>query len=125
MEKTGKPAIGGILNIVAGGLNILGFFGIIVAIISLSYFELFPGFTTDFDVFPPDVALGFIQSVLWAVAIYLLVTGVVPIIGGIYALQRKRWGLALAGAIVAILGSTPLGIAATVLIASSKNEFST
>ncbi len=43
--------------------------------------------------------------------------------GGIFTLQRKRWGLALAGAIVAILPFSLLGMAAIVLIILSKNEF--
>jgi hypothetical protein len=46
-----------------------------------------------------------------------------PIIAGIYALQRKKWGLALAGSIVAIFGSSIMGVLATIFIALSKDEF--
>ena len=45
------------------------------------------------------------------------------IAGGILSLQRKKWGWALAGSIVAILPFSFLGIAATILVALSKNEF--
>jgi hypothetical protein len=49
--------------------------------------------------------------------------GILAIVGGIYALQRKIWGLALAGSIAAFFPSWILGIAAIVLTALSKNEF--
>jgi hypothetical protein len=51
------------------------------------------------------------------------------LIGGIYTLRRKIWGLALAGAIssilasIPLLGGIPLGKAATILVALSKDEF--
>jgi hypothetical protein len=50
------------------------------------------------------------------------VLGIVAIVGGISAIRRKRFGLALAGAICAIL-SGPLGILAVVFIALRKREF--
>ncbi len=56
-------------------------------------------------------------------AVFLLIVGILPIIGGIYALQRKKWGLALAGSIVAILGSSILGILATIFMVMAKDEF--
>ena len=56
-------------------------------------------------------------------AIFLAIVGILPLLGGIYALQRRKWGLGLAGSIAAIFGSTPLGIAATVLMALAKDEF--
>ncbi len=43
--------------------------------------------------------------------------------GGIFALQRRRWALALTGAIIAALPFSLLGIAAVVLLALSKDEF--
>jgi len=45
------------------------------------------------------------------------------LVGGIFSLQRKRWGLTLAGAIVAILPFSLLGIVAVILVVLSKNEF--
>jgi hypothetical protein len=51
--------------------------------------------------------------------------GILAIVGGISALQRRRWGLALAGAIAAMLPLFPLGIASVILIglAKSNGEF--
>jgi hypothetical protein len=33
----------------------------------------------------------------------LVVPGIMPIVGGIYALRRRRWGVALAGSIVTLI----------------------
>ena len=66
---------------------------------------------------------GIVQGVLIIMAVLLAIFSALPLIGGIYAVQRKNWGLALAGSIVAILSSTPLGIVSTVLVALAKNEF--
>jgi uncharacterized membrane protein HdeD (DUF308 family) len=55
--------------------------------------------------------------------IFLLAAGILAIVGGIYALKRKKWKLALAGSIAAFFGSSPLGVAAIIFTALSKNEF--
>jgi len=63
------------------------------------------------------------------VAIPLAILSILSLVGGIYAVQRRKWGLALAGSISAIfasiplLGGLPVGITATVLTALSKSEF--
>ncbi len=120
MKKTGRPIAGGVLNIVSGALNILGFVGVIIAIVVVT-----PAYWIASDGFGPVgvFEIGILTTILWIGAIILLIVGILPLIGGIYALQRKKWGLALAGSIAAIFGITPLGIAATVLIALSKDEF--
>lgn len=54
----------------------------------------------------------------------LPVLGVLAVVGGIHALQRKKWGWALTGSIAALLPICVLvGIAAIILTAQSKNEF--
>ncbi|MFC2018821.1 hypothetical protein ACFLU4_02540 [Chloroflexota bacterium] len=122
MEKTAKPTIAGILNIVAGAFNILGFLGVIIGILVLVPFSSScgPGPAPEFGRLLVASNVGVI---LWIGALFLLVTGILPIIGGIYALKRKRWGLALAGSIAAIVGSAALGITATVFTALGKDEF--
>jgi hypothetical protein len=61
-----------------------------------------------------------------------IVLGTVAIAGGIFAIRRKVWGLALAGAVCAIVPPHPwgsliwtpaLGILAVVLVVLSKSEF--
>jgi hypothetical protein len=56
----------------------------------------------------------------------LIILGIVAIVGGIYALRRRAWGMALAGAICALFlpyGGTVLGILAIIFVAISKQEF--
>jgi len=48
--------------------------------------------------------------------------GIIALVGGVYAIKRKMWGLALAGAICSLL-AFPLGIPAIILIARSRGEF--
>jgi len=54
-----------------------------------------------------------------------MILGAVAIVGGIFALRRRHWGLSLAGAICATLMpvSFLLGVAAIVFIAMSHEEF--
>jgi len=122
MEKTWKPVVAGILNIVAGALNIFGFFGVIIAMFFIPVsMNIGPGPAPEFGRW---LIPGVIESILLIAAIFLLVVGILPLIGGIYALHRKKWGLALAGSIIAILGTTTLfGIAATIFLALAKDEF--
>jgi hypothetical protein len=60
----------------------------------------------------------------------MVVCGVLAIVGGSYALKKKRFGLALAGAICSIFATATLcglgivlGITAVVLVAISKSKF--
>jgi len=53
------------------------------------------------------------------------ILGAVAIAGGIYALKRRVWGLAFAGAICAFLIPPPfvLGILAIIFVVMGKGEF--
>jgi hypothetical protein len=117
MEKTWLPTVAGILSIIAGGLSLLG-----TAIIGLGVSLFFSsGYYYGFDTrgIPSLTAL-------W-VAVFLpyFIISAIAIAGGVFALRRKLWGLALAGAICALFTgwAWALGIAAIVLVALSKHEF--
>jgi hypothetical protein len=57
------------------------------------------------------------------VTVLFLGTGIVAIIGGIFALQRRHWGVSLAGAICALMPpSTLLGILSVVFVSLSRDE---
>jgi len=110
MEKkqTAMPTIAGILLIVSGGFKLLGFFALLAASFFVALPSTFPG-------------VGWLV-VLLLFLLWMAIIGI-AIAGGISSLQRKRWNLALAGSIVSILPFSPLGIAATILVAISKNDF--
>lgn len=120
METTWKPIVAGILNIIVGVFNLIGMLLIIIVLVAIGSGVL--ALSTVINIMPMWLS-GILQGVLIISAILLAVFSALPLIGGIYAVQRKNWGLALAGSIVAILSSTPLGITSTVLVALAKNEF--
>ena len=79
MEKTWKPTAAGIICIIAG----------VICVVSSIIFASF--------------------AALWGAGLLiiapLVIVGIVPIVGGIYALRRRIWGLALAGSILTLIGT--------------------
>jgi len=52
-----------------------------------------------------------------------VVFGIVAIIGGYFALQKRNWAMTLIGAIIALLATWGLGVLAIIITAVSKGEF--
>jgi hypothetical protein len=109
--KTAMPVVAGILTLISGGLRLLAGLGLFIAGFFVSFF--------------PRMNYRFDHPVLFfsIAAIFLVVFGVLAIIGGIYTLQRKHWGWALTGAIFAFLPFNLLGLASIILAVLSKREF--
>ncbi len=107
MEKTWKPTTAGILSIVAGALSVI--IGIIIVVVG--------GTVAGLEAIPR------ISNIFGVIAIPIIILGIVAIVGGIYALRRKIWGLALAGTICALLPWWILGIPAIIFVIMGKNEF--
>ena len=101
-KKRILSTIAGIVEIVAGGFTVLT---AIVCLIAMFVAEGLPGWY----VFFPVAALVIISAL--------------AIVGGICALRRKHWALALTGAIVVIWPTVVLGIAAVVLNIMARDEF--
>jgi len=117
--KTWKATTAGILNIISGGLNGLGALGLIIAIIAVGSINIM-------RFLPPEDAsfiMPLVVPILIVALVVSIVTAVFPIIGGVYALQRRRWGWALAGSIIAIFRTSVLGILSTIFVAMAKDEF--
>jgi hypothetical protein len=107
-KKTWMPTTAGILDIIAGSL------GLIAALVFI--------FVGGLMRFMPDVPT-LIWPIFTALAVPFAIIGILAIVGGVYALRRKLWGLALAGSIAAFFPSWILGIAAIVFTILSKKEF--
>jgi hypothetical protein len=114
---TWKPMLAGILNITVGTVDLLSTLGLAIVIAVVGTPELFPAQ----DIYPMTVSA--LNAMLTALAVYLGIAGLIAITGGIFALQRKTWGLALAGSIAAALTGSVLGMASIVFLAISKDEF--
>ena len=108
MEKTWKPPTAGILSIIAGVFGLIG--AIVVGLIggTIGGLELIPG----------------VGMLLAAIEIPLIIIAIIAIVGGIYALKRRIWGLALAGTICSLLCIWLLGIPAIIFVILGKSEFS-
>jgi hypothetical protein len=117
--KTWKPTTAGILSIISGGLNGLMALGLIMAILVIDSINIM-------QFLPPEEA-PFIMPLIGPILIGVLVVSVAatvfPIIGGVFALQRRRWGWALAGSIIAIFRTFILGLLATIFVAMARDEF--
>ena len=117
MQKTWKPQISGILSIIGGVIALFGSLAMLIAILAV-------GITGNWA---RDWEFGWLPfnifSILWAIGIPMFVCGIVAITGGIYALQRKAWGMALAGSIAAFFPAWILGLGSVILIATARDEF--
>ena len=57
------------------------------------------------------------------IGIALIVISIVAIVGGVFALRVKNWGMALAGSICAVISGRLMGVVALILIAIAKKDF--
>ena len=106
METTWKPTTAGILTIIGGGFNLI--VGIILVAVGTAFLAPLTG--------------------IWSFGLFgtpLIVLGAVSVVGGIFAIQRKVWGLALAGAICALFPPpiAVLGILSIIFVSLGKVEF--
>jgi len=118
MKRTWKPQTAGILSIISGVVGLLGSFGILIAIAALNATGHWIG---EWNMYwePFNVI-----SILWTIEIPLFICGALALIGGIFAVQRKFWGVALAGSIAAFFSAWLLGLVSVILTSLSRDEFS-
>ena len=114
--KTWKATTAGVLEIVAGALHIVS--GVVTVMLGgavaggLNIAGL------------PRIAEAVPLPLITGIGIPLIILGIIALLGGISALRRKRWGLALAGGICALFPlQTLLGIPSLVFVALSHDEF--
>ena len=112
-ERTGLPIAGGALLLIAGILGLIMWGWVMAA--GAVLFGI-PGMPVDVSgIVTICGAIGIIFSIL-------------PLIGGIFAIQRKMWGLGVAGGVLGIfslgffIGSI-LALIGLILVAVSRREF--
>jgi hypothetical protein len=103
-RRTWKPKVGGILAIVAGVLTV---------IVGIAFV------TTGADL----AFLGFLLFAFAGLGLLAVLIGIVAVVGGICALRRRSWGLALAGSICALPAGLVLGVLAIIFVVKGKSEF--
>jgi len=113
--KTWKTRAAGILAIVAGAAGLSQW--VTIAAVEIPHWGWVP------------MGGGLIGAVATTVVALEIATGIIAVMGGVFALKRKRWRLALAGCICAFFSfflfflNAPLAIAAIVLVVLGKGEF--
>jgi uncharacterized membrane protein len=113
MDRSWMPKVAGILSIIAGSLSVIVIISAVIgAVVFMAFRE--PDIPVRMPIWPA-IAVG--------LGIPLLILDILAIVGGVFALKKKNWGLSLAGSIAAVFGSWLLGIAAIVFIALSRSEF--
>jgi hypothetical protein len=114
--------IGGVLSLVSGGLGFIG--ATILLIVSLAYQYADRTSTYYYDGYYSENALLLLTAIYIFFSVVGLVLGALAIVGGIFALKRRLWGLALTGSIASCLTFLPCGVPAVVFMAMAKPEFS-
>jgi len=133
MEKTWKPTTAGILTIIEGAIRIALGCGMIVGsrwILTLGGMDLSSWIEERAGIYGLGAAdiqamltqiIGISSIALLVIGIVLLTIGIIALVGGISAIKRRRWGLALAGSILALPGI--LAILAIIFVSMGKKEF--
>jgi putative membrane protein len=110
MKRTALPTVAGIINIIIGSINLLSIIGVGIAI-AIIWNQSWVDWTA--------------LTVLWIVFAVLLLFSLPSLIGGIYAVQRKNWAIALIGSIASFLTWSVIGLIPLILVILSKDEFGT
>jgi hypothetical protein len=114
-RKTWKTTTAGILAIVAGAAGLAQW--VTIAAVEIPYWGWSP------------MGGGLVGIIATVVVTVEIAVGIAAVMGGVFALIRKRWRLAFGGSICAIFSfflfflNVPLAIAATVLVVLGKGEF--
>jgi len=111
-----KATIAGVLDIVAGGTGLAG--ACVLAIVGLIGHGVL-------RTVPEEVpnALAFVPLAFFLpLAGFLLLLGLLAIAGGVAALRRGPWWLAVVGSAAALLTFIPLGIASLVFVVLAEEE---
>jgi hypothetical protein len=115
MRKTVMPATAGTLSILAGAANMLVAFLLFIGMLVIQG-------AIGFVAIPFWVPVN-VPVVLFLLSIPFIAAGALALVGGIYAVQRKKWGLALAGSVAAFFPCGIFGLVSVILLVLSGDEF--
>jgi hypothetical protein len=108
MENSWRSVTAGVLDIISGVGMLFVCFWLVVA----------GGITSVVGSVPP-----WVTGLLFALAIPLALLAILAVIGGIFSIKRRSWGMALTGAIAAFFCCFLFGIVSIILTALSHSEF--
>lgn len=117
----GKSIAGGVLVMISGIIGIIT--GLSIAILASTAIDTLEG------LYGAEV-LAMMEGILVACGVTWFIIGLIALIGGIFAIRGKRWGIAVVGGVLALFTVGPyfigsiLGLVGLILVAISKDEFS-
>ncbi len=119
-RRSGSPVAGGVLVIIAG----------ILALVNAATFLTYTAADLEGTGvgLPSGVTWDEIAGILKGCGVIEIVLGIVAIVGGVFAIQRRHFGLAIAGSLMGMFGfgltfGALLGLIGLILIAISRKEF--
>jgi hypothetical protein len=126
MNKPWMPVVAGILDIVSGAMGVVMGLFMILYLNFAGAIQAAPGAVPRFGPHLggfPQMPAAFFPGMGLGIGITLAVLGVLAIVGGIFALRSKAWGLALAGSIAAVLTGRLLGVLALIFTVLGRKDF--
>lgn len=117
--KSLKPVVGGILIVIAGLAALI--MGLLVLTINQADMQAS-------GTLPEDITWEDIEAILGACGIIVIIFGAIAMIGGLFGIIRKHFGLAIIGGIFALLGigfviGSVMALIGLILVAISRDEF--
>jgi hypothetical protein len=116
-------AIASIIMLIAAAFNIIWLVVALTQIIDIKVLLRNNWVITPFPYLILNVGFGGNMLLSSILAIVFILGMIFSIIGGIFALRRYGWGLALIGSLGSIVCLPLLGVVAIIFIASSKRQF--
>jgi hypothetical protein len=115
MNREWIPTVAGVLEIVAAVCALIGSGSLVFGALMM---RSVPDIQDD-----PDVPVELIFGLLIGIAGFVLVAGIVSLLGGVAGIRRRSWGWALAGSIAAMFLMPPAGVIALVMTIFGEKEF--
>ena len=111
--KTWKPMVGGILLVIAGVIAVVEW-ALLTAVLA-AFLSFIPG----------------VSGIVFVCGAIGVIFGLIALLGGIMAIRRRMWGIAMVGSILGLFTigfavffeTSILSLIALILIAMSKKEF--
>jgi len=123
-DRGGLLSAGGILSILVGALEIIvGTMFVVSMSLGTSLWKACPLGGQDISSWFALGDNGSSLTIMIIIGIALLVLGILALVGGISAIKRGSFGMAVLGAICALVPINMLGLFAVIFVSLSKREF--
>jgi len=123
-DRGGLLSAGGILSIIVGAFEVIaGTMFVVSMALGTSLGRVCPWGGPEIDRWFAFGNYGLTLTVMIIIGIALLVLGILALIGGISAIKRRSFGMAILGAICALIPINMLGLFAVIFVSLAKGEF--